>query len=76
MLLTLPSIEPSRVAGGPCAVIAVNGARYAMHLATPAVHTEAPVFEVSHCTSCGCKASEEIRQCPEPVCPSRDRKAA
>lgn len=76
MLLTLPSVEPTRVASAACVVIAINGRRFSAHAVSEAVHVETPLVELSHCTACGCLASDEVRQCQEPVCPSRDRKAA
>ena len=76
MILTLPAVELARVADAPSTVLIIGGVRFAAHAVSEAVHHEAPVIDVSWCTSCGCKAAADIRTCAEPVCPSRDRRAA
>jgi len=76
MLLTRSSMEPSRVAGAATAYIAIGARRFGFHAVSDPSYIEAPVLEVTHCTACGCKASEDVRACQVPVCPSRDRKAA
>jgi hypothetical protein len=75
MLLTLPSDALALVAPLPSVAIMINGKRHdGFTVSDP--FPEIPVVEFSHCVSCGCKASDEIRRCQAPVCPSRDRKAA
>jgi len=75
MLLSLPFEISARVAATPVVAIMINGKRHdGFTVSDP--YPEIPVLEFSHCTSCGCKASSEIRSCQQPVCPSRDRKAA
>ena len=76
MMLTLPSMEPARVAGIASAVIVMNGDRFSMHTVSDPVYAEAPVLDVTLCTACGCRAAIAVRSCQTPVCPSRDRKAA
>lgn len=71
MWLTLPSVEPARVASAACAVIAINGQRFSAHAVSEAVHVETPLIEFSHCTACGCLASDEVRKCQESLCPGR-----
>lgn len=75
-MLTLPSMEPSRVAGAATAIIAIGAQRFGFHAASDPSYIEAPVLDVTHCTACGSRASNEVRACQAPVCPSRDRKAA
>jgi len=76
MVLSIPSVEPARVSSEPCALILTNGGRYAMHAVSEALHIEAPVLDFTHCTACGCRAAIAVRGCQQPVCPTRDRKAA
>jgi len=76
VLLTLPSMEPSRVAVAATAIIAIGVQRFGFHAASDPSYIEAPVLDVTHCAACGCRASNEVRGCQQPVCPSRDRKAA
>ena len=75
MLLTLPFEMGARVAAAPIVAILINGKRFdGFTVSDP--DPEIPALNFSHCVSCGCRASDEIRRCQEPVCPSRDRKAA
>jgi len=75
MLLSLPFEMSARVADVPVVAILINGKRHdGFTVSEP--DPEIPAVEFSHCISCGCKAADEIRKCQEPVCPSRDRKAA
>jgi hypothetical protein len=76
MLLTLPSMEPSRVAGAATAIIAIGAQRFGFHAASDPSYIEAPILDVTLCTACGCRAAIAVRSCQAPVCPSRDRKAA
>jgi len=76
VLLTLPSMELSRVAGAATAIIAIGAQRFAFHAASDPSCIEAPVLDVTHCTACGSRAAIAVRCCKQPVCPSRDRKAA
>jgi hypothetical protein len=73
MLLTLPTIEPSRVAGAATAIIAIGAQRFGFHAASDPSYIEAPVLDVTHC---GSRATIAVRECQQPGCPSRDRKAA
>jgi len=75
MLLTVPFEMSARVAAAPVVAIMINGKRHD-GFAVSDPYPEIPVLEFSHCVSCGCKASDQIRTCQKPVCPSRDRKAA
>jgi len=76
MLLTLPSMEPSRVAGAATAIITIGAQWFGFHAASDPSYIEAPVLDVTHCTACGCRAAIAVRSCQAPVCPARDRKAA
>ena len=76
MILSLPSTEPARVSSAPTAVIAMDGKRLDFFKVSDPVYSEAPVIDVSWCTKCGCKAAADIRTCAQPVCPSRDQRAA
>ncbi len=76
MLLTLPTMELSRVAGAATAIIAIGAQRFAFHAASEPSYIEAPVLDVTHCTACGSRAAIAVRGCQQPVCPSRDREAA
>ncbi len=51
MVLTLPSMEPARVAGIASAVIVMNGDRFFMHTVSDPVYAEAPVIDVTICTA-------------------------
>ncbi len=76
MILSLPSTEPARVSSAPTAVIAMGGKRLDFFKVSDPVYSEAPVFDVSHCTRCGCRAASELRSCISTDCPARDRRAA
>jgi len=76
MLLTLPTMELSRVAGAATAIIAIGAQRFGFHAASDPSYIEAPVLDVTHCTACGSRAAIAVRSCQAPVCPSRDRKVA
>jgi len=73
MLLTLPSMEPSRVAGAATAIIAIGAQRFGFHAASEPSYIEAPVLDVTHC---GSRTAIAAGECSRPVSPSRDRKAA
>jgi len=76
MVLTLPSMEPSRVSSAATAIIAIGAQRFSFHAASDPSYIEAPVLDVTHCTACGSRAAIAVRCCQQPVCPSRDREAA
>ena len=70
MVLTLPSMEPSRVSS---AATAIGAQRFSFHAASDPSYIEAPVLDVTHC---GSRTAIAAGECSRPVSPSRDRKAA
>jgi len=76
MLLTLPSMELSRVAGAATAIIAIGAQQFGFHAASDPSYIEAPVLDVTHCSACGSRAAIAVRECQQSVSPSRNRKAA